>query len=85
MNVDQAIDLGREAIMMILVIGGPILALGLLVGLIISLLQAVTQLHEQTLVFVPKIVVMALAAILLAPWMTRRMIEFSTRLLGTWQ
>ncbi len=46
MNIDQAIDLGREAMMMILVISGPILVLGLVVGLIISLFQAVTQLHE---------------------------------------
>jgi len=85
MNVEQAMDLGREAIMMILIISGPILVLGLLVGLVISLLQAVTQLHEQTLVFVPKILAMAAAAIVLGPWMTRRMIEFSVELLGNWR
>ncbi len=84
MNLDQAIYLGREALMMILVISGPILILGLLVGLIISLLQAVTQLHDQTLVFVPKMIVMAVVGILLTPWMARRMIEYSVRLFGSW-
>ncbi len=85
MNLDQAIDLGREAVMMILVISGPILILGLLVGLIISLFQAVTQLHEQTLVFVPKIIAMAAAAVVLTPWMARRMIEYSVELFGNWR
>ena len=85
MNLDQAIDVGREAVMMILVISGPVLLLGLLVGLIISLFQAVTQLHEQTLVFVPKIIVMAAACVLLAPWMTRRMIEYSIEMFGNWR
>lgn len=84
MGVDQAIDMGREAVMMILVISGPILLLGLLVGLVISLFQAVTQLHEQTLVFVPKIIAMAAAAILLTPWMVRRMLEYSVALFGSW-
>ena len=84
-NLEQAIDLGREAVMMMLVISGPILVLGLLVGLIVSLFQAVTQLHEQTLVFVPKIIAMAAAAVLLMPWMARRMIEYSTELFGNWQ
>lgn len=84
MGVDQAIDMGREAVMMILVISGPILLLGLLVGLVISLFQAVTQLHEQTLVFVPKIIAMAAAAILLTPWMVQRMLEYSVALFGSW-
>jgi flagellar biosynthesis protein FliQ len=84
MTVEQAMDLGREAIMMILVISGPILVLGLLVGLIISLMQAVTQLHEQTLVFVPKVLAMAVAVVVLTPWMARRMIEYSTELFGNW-
>jgi flagellar biosynthesis protein FliQ len=85
MNLDQAIGMGREAVMMILVISGPILMLGLLVGLIISLFQAVTQLHDQTLVFVPKIIVMAAAGILLTPWMARRMIEYTVELFGNWR
>lgn len=84
-NLEQAIDLGREAVMMMLVISGPILVLGLLVGLIVSLFQAVTQLHEQTLVFVPKIIAMAAAGVLLMPWMARRMIEYSAELFGNWR
>jgi flagellar biosynthetic protein FliQ len=84
-NLEQAIDMGREAVMMILVISGPILILGLLVGLVVSLFQAVTQLHEQTLVFVPKIIAMAVAAVVLMPWMAKRMIEYSAELFGNWR
>lgn len=84
MTVEQAMDLGRQAVLMILIISGPILLLGLLVGLVISLVQAVTQLHEQTLVFVPKILAMAAVAIVLTPWMARRLIEYATELFGSW-
>lgn len=84
MTVEQAMDLGRQVVIMVLVISGPILVLGLLVGLVISLLQAVTQLHEQTLVFVPKVLAMAAATIILAPWMAKRMIEYSVELFGSW-
>jgi flagellar biosynthesis protein FliQ len=84
MTVEQAMDLGRQAVIMILIISGPILLLGLIVGLVISLLQAVTQLHEQTLVFVPKVLAMAAVAIVLTPWMARRLIEYATELFGSW-
>ncbi len=77
-------DLGRHVVMMVLIISGPILVLGLIVGLIISLAQAVTQLHEQTLVFVPKILAMAAAAVILGPWMAHRMIEYSVEWFGSW-
>lgn len=84
MTVEQAMDLARQAVMMILIISGPILMLGLVVGLIISLVQAVTQLHEQSLVFVPKTLAMAAAVIVLSPWMARRMLEYSAELFGNW-
>ena len=59
----------REALMLTLLISAPILGIGLLVGLVISLLQAVTQVQEQTLAFVPKIIAMVLVAVLLIGWM----------------
>jgi flagellar biosynthesis protein FliQ len=80
MTVDQAIDIIREALMVALFISGPILGVGLLVGLVISLFQAVTQIQEQTLSFVPKIVAMAVAVILILPWLSLKLIEFSTRM-----
>lgn len=87
MEVSTALDMGREALFLVLILASPVLAIGMVVGLVISLLQAVTQLQEQTLSFVPKIAAMALAAILFVPWITNRLMEFATELLGQtpWQ
>ena len=80
----EAENLGfvREALMMALVLSAPVLGAGLLVGLVISLLQAVTQVQEQTLAFVPKIVAMILVAILLLGWMGSQLSEFAIRMFG---
>jgi flagellar biosynthetic protein FliQ len=80
----EAENLGfvREALMMALVLSAPVLGAGLLVGLVISLLQAVTQVQEQTLAFVPKIVAMILVAILLLGWMGSQLGEFAIRMFG---
>jgi flagellar biosynthetic protein FliQ len=58
----------------------PFLAVTLVVGLITSLLQSVTSLQEQTLTFAPKLVALAAASLLLAPWLLRTMVEFTTSL-----
>jgi len=73
----DAVDVVRTALFESLLIAGPILGAGLVVGLIISLFQAVTQIQEQTLTFVPKIVVMILVAILLLSWISFRMADFA--------
>ena len=57
MEAGEAVDMGREALIMVLIIAGPVMGIGLLVGLLISLFQSMTQLHEQTLTFVPKIII----------------------------
>lgn len=80
MTVDQAIELGRAAIMLSLLIGAPIMLAAVVVGLVISIIQAMTQIQDQTLTFVPKIVVMLLAALYLLPWIMTQMIEYSTNL-----
>ncbi len=72
----------REALTLTLLISAPVLGIGLLVGLVISLLQAVTQVQEQTLAFVPKIVAMVLVAILLIGWMGSQMAAFAERMFG---
>jgi len=54
------------------------LGIGLVVGIVVSLLQAVTQIQEQTLTFVPKIVAMVAASILLMPWISHRVVEYAT-------
>ena len=82
MDISQALDIGREALLLVLTIAAPVMVIGLITGLAISIFQAVTQLHEQTLVFIPKILAMALAALLFVPWITVRMLEFTRELLG---
>lgn len=82
MDAGSAIDLSYDALFMALVLAGPIMAIGMVVGLAISIVQAVTQLQEQTLTFVPKIVAMGLAAAFFVPWLTARMIEYTQRLWG---
>ena len=82
MTPADAIDLGREAILMTLLVASPVLAAGMLVGLTIGLLQALTQIQEQTVAFVPKIVVMILALCVALPWLTSRMLQYATTLIA---
>ncbi len=76
----EAVDVARNALWQSLIIAVPILGAGLLIGLMVSLFQAVTQIQEQTLTFVPKIVVMILVAIALLGWIAARMTEFATEM-----
>ena len=78
MDPQNAIDLGREAMWMTLLIGAPVLVAGLIVGLVIGLLQALTQIQEQTVAFVPKIVAMVLVLSLTLPWLITQMLQYST-------
>jgi len=80
MTVDQAVDVVRESLTVMLLLSAPILAAALVIGLIVSILQAVTQIQEQTLSFVPKIFGMGIVAILITPWVTQSIIEFSKRM-----
>lgn len=82
MTVEQALDMAREALMLALLVSAPLLLAGLIVGLILSLLQAVTQLQEQTLTFVPKIAAMVVAAIIFLPWIAQKLMAYSARLFG---
>jgi len=82
MSMDQAVDMTREALGLILLLSAPVLGAALVIGLTISLLQAVTQIQEQTLTFVPKILGMGLVAILVAPWIFTQIVEFAERMFG---
>jgi len=77
METGQAVDLVRHTLLIALTISAPMLLIGLVVGIVISLLQAVTQIQEQTLSFIPKIVAMVAAAILLMPWTAQRLMDYS--------
>ena len=72
MELGHATDLIRQTLMLALIVSAPMLLIGLVVGIVVSLLQAVTQIQEQTLSFIPKIVAMVAAAILLMPWIAQR-------------
>ncbi len=80
MEFTEALDMGRNAFMMALMTAAPILLIGLGVGLVISLFQAVTQLQEQTLTFVPKIAAMIVAAMFFIPWIATRMLDYTQSL-----
>lgn len=80
----ESLDIVRDALMEALILAAPILVAGLLVGLAISIFQAVTQIQEQTLTFVPKIAVMMLVAIVLLSWIAVRMIEFTVEMFSGW-
>ena len=83
MELNVALEIGRNAFWMALITAAPILAIGLMVGLTISLFQAVTQLQEQTLTFVPKIAAMAVAASIFIPWIAEQMVGYTQHMLGT--
>lgn len=67
MSADFVIDIAEKGIYMVLIIAGPLMVIALIVGLVVSIFQATTQIQEQTLAFVPKIVAVLLGLILLAP------------------
>ncbi|MEQ8769940.1 MAG: flagellar biosynthetic protein FliQ [Phycisphaerales bacterium] len=72
----------REVLIVVLKIAGPMLIAGMAIGLVISLIQSVTSIQDQTLTFVPKIVGMVGVAILLLPWIVMRLVEFSAQMLS---
>jgi flagellar biosynthetic protein FliQ len=85
MDLDSATELIRQTLLLALIVSAPMLLIGLAVGVLVSLLQAVTQIQEQTLSFVPKITAMVASAILLMPWIGNRLMEYSAAMFATGQ
>ena len=81
MNPDLVGQIARDAIEITLYLALPILGVGLVVGLMVSLFQAVTQIQEATLVFVPKLIVVLLALLILSPWMMRKMLFYTEQVI----
>lgn len=81
MTPEFAINLGKDAIEMSLLVSLPILGVGMVVGLIVSVFQAVTQIQEMTLAFVPKILAVTLALLILFPWMLSKIMVFTENLI----
>jgi flagellar biosynthetic protein FliQ len=80
MTDSEIIEIIREAIWVTIVIGAPVMLVGLFVGVAIALIQALTQIQEMTLVFVPKILAMFAALFVVLPFMTTILIDFTQRL-----
>jgi flagellar biosynthetic protein FliQ len=80
MTQNQILYMAKEALGTAIIVGGPILLISLLVGLVVSIFQAMTQIQEQTLSFIPKILSIALILILLGPWMLNVMTAYTTNL-----
>ena len=83
MNETMILDIARDGVMTMLLVAGPLLLLGLAVGIMISLFQTLTSLQEMTLVFVPKILVIFGSLIMLLPYMIAQLTEFMQRLMDT--
>ncbi|CAM3891402.1 flagellar biosynthesis protein FliQ [Cohnella lubricantis] len=82
MSEEFVIGLAGQAIYTVLKVTAPMLGLGLIVGLLVSIFQATTQIHEQTLAFIPKIVAVFLAILLFGPWILNVLVDFTEHLLG---
>ena len=82
-DLDLIVDLGREAVLLTLVLAAPILLTGLIVAAVVGILQAATQVQEQTLSLIPKIAAMLLAVVVTGPWVLTRLVEFGRRMFGT--
>ena len=80
MTIDQATDLVRESLLMMLMLSAPVLGVALIIGLVISIVQAATQIQEQTISFVPKIMGMGFVAIFVTPWVGKLIVEFAARM-----
>lgn len=80
MTADQAIELARHALLIALILAAPVLGVALLIGLVTSALQTATQLHDQTLSFVPRLVIVMLIALLTLPWGLEMLVDYSSEL-----
>ncbi|MCR4399212.1 MAG: flagellar biosynthesis protein FliQ [Firmicutes bacterium] len=82
MTQEFAVSVGRETLELIMLVSAPTIGLALVVGILVSLFQATTQIHEQTLTFAPKIVAVFVGLLVFGPWMLNSIAEFTIRLIG---
>ena len=81
MNEIEVLDIARDSMMTMLLVAAPMLLVGLVVGLLISIFQTLTHIQEMTLTFIPKILAVFAALVLFMPWMLREMTEFTQRIM----
>lgn len=82
MTEGQVLEIGRQALWVLLQVSLPVLIFGMAVGVLVSLFQAVTQIQEVTLTFVPKIIAVAVALVIFGPWMLATIVAFMMQLLS---
>lgn len=82
MSPHTAVDIAREALLMATIIAAPVLLTGMVVGFVVGLLQGLTQIHEQSISFVSKLLAMALVIALIFPWALDRLIQYSQTLIS---
>ncbi|ARU62469.1 flagellar biosynthetic protein FliQ [Tumebacillus avium] len=82
MSADFIISLGQNAIWTLLMICAPLLGIGLLVGLVVSIFQATTQIQEQSLQFIPKLIATFVAMVVFGPWMLSLILDFTRNIFG---
>jgi flagellar biosynthetic protein FliQ len=80
MNQDTIVNLATQAMELALKVAGPLMLVGLVVGLVVSVFQAVTQIQEQSLSFIPKIIGMAVVIVVLGPWMLGQLVDYAQSL-----
>ena len=82
MPAEIVISLARQALITVLLVSAPMLIAGLVTGLVVSLFQATTQINEQTMSFIPKIIVIFISAMLFGPWMINLVTGFGVEMFG---
>jgi flagellar biosynthetic protein FliQ len=80
MSPELVINLVQNALYILIIVSAPVLLVSLVVGLLVSVLQAATQINEMTLTFIPKLLAMFLVLVLAGPWMLNTLVEYTTRL-----
>jgi flagellar biosynthetic protein FliQ len=82
MNESTVIDLAREAVYVALLLAAPALAVGMIVGIVVAIFQAVTSVQEQTMTLVPKLFCVCLTLLVIMPWMLTTLLDFTRRMFG---
>ena len=81
MTPESIMEIGQHALYVAMLVAAPLLLTALAVGLLVGVIQAATQINEMTLSFIPKLIAMALVALITGPWMLRLLVQYTTRLI----
>jgi flagellar biosynthetic protein FliQ len=80
MDQDTVVNLSQQAMTLVMKVGGPLLLTGLVIGLVVSIFQTITQIQEQSLTFIPKIAGVAVVIVVAGPWMLNQLLSYTEEL-----